>query len=341
MIAVLGAGPAGASAAIAARRAGVAVKLIDRGPRTGFKAGESLPPVARPLLRRLGVWDDFLAGGHRPCWGNASAWGSDVLRHTDFLYDPHGSGWHLDRARFDEMLRAAALRAGAEYAGDATGADWVIDCTGRKSWFARQRGVERRVFDSLLSHVAVLANQDQEAVTLVESVCDGWWYTAPIPDARRVVAYQTKAGSVTDTKARTPQGFRELLAETRHVSQRVGVERGPVEWLHGPAAQPANTVRLKTLAGEGWMAAGDAAFAIDPLSSHGIVHALQSGWGAGVAAAATLGGDATALPSYVHHLEQDFKTYLDLRLGYYALETRWMDHPFWALNSFAFSGGIW
>ena len=143
MIAIWGAGPAGASAAIAARQADVPVRWIEREPPRGFKAGESLAPAARMLLRRLGVWEGFLADGHRTCVGNVSAWGSDTLAYTDFLFGVHGTGWHLDRARFDERLREAALATGAVWAEDAGEARWHIDCTGRASVYARQHGAQR------------------------------------------------------------------------------------------------------------------------------------------------------------------------------------------------------
>lgn len=336
MIAIFGAGPAGSSAAIAARRCGVPVRLLERDRSAAFKAGESLAPVARAWLRRLGVWEQFSGDGHRTCVGNASAWGSDTLERTDFLFGVHGPGWHLDRRRFDDRLRQTAIEAGAVWADDPGDADWCIDCTGRASQVARQRGAKRLVQDSLLSHVALLEAGDDEAFTLVEARPDGWWYTAVIPGGRRVVAYQTEAGSESDGLARSRNGFQALLAETSHVR-----ERGLGEWVSGPAVQPAGTSRLDRFAGPGWVAAGDAAYALDPLSSHGIVHAMQSGWAAGTAVAAQLQGDGSAMSSYENQLDQEFHTYLELRTSYYLLEQRWQENSFWQRNRFAFGEDKW
>ena len=58
------------------------------------------------MFRSLGIWDDFVAEGHAPCLGSRSAWGDNRLGYNDYLYNPHGQGWHLDRRRFDAFLLA-------------------------------------------------------------------------------------------------------------------------------------------------------------------------------------------------------------------------------------------
>ena len=75
-VVVLGAGPAGLSASIGLAGRGLRVALITLARGEADRVGESLSPAAAPLLRGLGVWDAFVADGHSPCFGNASAWGS-------------------------------------------------------------------------------------------------------------------------------------------------------------------------------------------------------------------------------------------------------------------------
>jgi len=94
--------------------AGRRVVIIDASTTPEFKIGEALPPAARPLLRDLGVLDRFNSDRHLPSFGNQSAWGGPTLRNTDFIRDPNGLGWHLDRPRFDTTLREAAQISGAE-----------------------------------------------------------------------------------------------------------------------------------------------------------------------------------------------------------------------------------
>ena len=110
---VAGGGPAGSAAAIVLAKSGRRVLLVDDSAPRAFRIGEALPPAAVPLLRDLGVLDRFLADKHLPCFGNVSSWGSEELAATDFLFNPHGHGWHLDRARFDAMLRSVAEESGA------------------------------------------------------------------------------------------------------------------------------------------------------------------------------------------------------------------------------------
>jgi 2-polyprenyl-6-methoxyphenol hydroxylase-like FAD-dependent oxidoreductase len=102
---VVGAGPAGATAALnlAPTRS---VCLVDQRMEISPRIGESLPPAARRLLTDMGLFPDFLAQGHAPCYGNRAAWGSAELHETDFLGDLDGHGWHLDRTRFDAWLES-------------------------------------------------------------------------------------------------------------------------------------------------------------------------------------------------------------------------------------------
>src|SRR5262250_2106927 len=109
---VVGAGPAGATAALnlaPTRR----IALIDSRRQPCPRIGESLPPAARRLLTDMGLWESFQTEGHAPCYGNRSIWGSPQAVETDFLRDPDGHGWHIDRGRFDIWLRDIAVESGA------------------------------------------------------------------------------------------------------------------------------------------------------------------------------------------------------------------------------------
>jgi flavin-dependent dehydrogenase len=80
-----------------------------------------------------------------------------------------------------------------------------------------------------------------------------------------------------------------------------------------------------------WLAAGDAAIAVDPITGGGVVRALRSAQGAAATALACLEGDpAEALPSYETTRDADWASYLQERSAYYALERRWEEEPFWA-----------
>ena len=112
-VTIIGGGPAGSVATRALAQAGIGVLLVDARPSTGFRVGESPVPAARTILAEQGLWETFLTGGHLPCYGNMSAWGSSELVEMDFIRSPYGHGWHLDRTHFDMMLQHMAAEAGA------------------------------------------------------------------------------------------------------------------------------------------------------------------------------------------------------------------------------------
>ncbi|WP_316528175.1 tryptophan 7-halogenase [Kitasatospora brasiliensis] len=365
-----GGGPAGAVAALVLARAGHRVVLLDDGgqsppraappARPAFKIGEFLPPAVRPLLGDLGLLDAFLASGHPVSTGTYAAWGSEALHGRSHLFDPYGHGWHLDRPRFDAFLRDTAVEAGAELrqataleriddrlivrerAGAAVAelsARWTVDATGRRCVIGRRSGHRRRQ-DRLVAAYAVFPDrhpsspaqpagpQDAEARTLVEAAPHGWWYTTRIP-AGRLVAHLTDA-DLADPSLRTPQGFWQALSRTVHVRRRLTG--------HGPAATPvprwapAHGLRLTPAAGPGWVAAGDAALAFDPLSSQGILTALHTGARAGRAVADCLadgGRTRTSLADYTAFLDGIAAAYQRSHAYAYDQERRWPLNPFW------------
>ena len=322
-----------------------------------FKVGEVLPPAARPLLRDLNLIERLDADGHLPSPGNDAAWGSSFLRSTDFIRDPNGHGWHLDRVRFDTMLRHASRDAGAQILESTTihrvernasrwrlrmtqgesvidvEASWLVDCSGRRSWLARRQGAARVRGDRLLAFVAVFsrsardARPDVDSTTLVESAPHGWWYTSRLPDTRRIVIYLTDAHDATARQARTPDGYWGLLQETIHTRERV-TNRG-YENDGACLVAPADSSRLNRCAGDGWIAAGDAAASFDPLSSQGILTAMYFGLKAGRALRQCLDGRAEAAQEYSDAVDDVYAAYLRRRQQYYDLECRWAAHDFW------------
>jgi flavin-dependent dehydrogenase len=356
---VIGGGPAGSASAITLAKAGHEVLLIEKSGGETFKVGEGLPPAAKPLLRELGVMERFNAGPHLPSYGNQSAWGSRLLHSTDFIRDPNGHGWHLHRPQFDAMLRETARDAGAcvYEATPVTGlihgesgnwrfsiatsegplevsSQWLIDCTGRRNWVARQKRVKRISYDCLLGFVTLFniaepkCEPDLDSVTLVESSPHGWWYTALLPTRQRVVVYLTDADTETSKAARYTEGYIALLNQTEHVRARL-TEHG-YTLGSGSRVTSANTSRLEHCAGNGWLAAGDACASFDPLSSQGILAALYSGLKAGNAIHQHLKGNTAALYQYEQIVNSVYDTYLRNRIAFYSYEQRWPESKFWS-----------
>jgi flavin-dependent dehydrogenase len=349
---VIGGGPAGCAAAIRLAQLGRTVAMAEGG-RGAFKIGESLPPAVKPLLAEL----DALGAceGALTSFGNQSAWGSERLEDTDFIRDPNGSGWHVDRLCFEARLRSVATEKGAtllkpvrvsalerndagwaatlQSAGDTVSARWIVDCTGRDSCFAQSRKARRIHLDRLVAVVALFqcpdanAGHDRDSRTLVESAEMGWWYTSLIPGGRRVVVFHTDPEAPSFRFARSGEGFLQLLDDTRHARARISDygyrAAGPLRVFQ------ANSSRLDPIIGDGWLAAGDAAAAFDPLSSQGILTALYSGMHGAETVHASLYGDRDAEERYRKIVSDVFDAYLQNRGRYYGLERRWVNSPFW------------
>jgi 2-polyprenyl-6-methoxyphenol hydroxylase-like FAD-dependent oxidoreductase len=81
--------------------------------------------------------------------------------------------------------------------------------------------------------------------------------------------------------------------------------------------------------GEGWLAIGDAALAFDPLSSQGLLFALHSALAAAnvLIDSASVGKFTSA--TYSKWVQTVFEDYIRHYEGYYKLENRWPDSPFW------------
>jgi flavin-dependent dehydrogenase len=119
--------------------------------------------------------------------------------------------------------------------------------------------------------------------------------------------------------------WRAQLAKSTLTRSRIGTGGEPRS-LH---VRSARTQRLDAVAGEGWLAVGDAAMSFDPLSSEGISKGLQMGLAAAAAAAALCRGRADAAADYARDTEAAFAEYLSARRDFYAAERRWPDAPFW------------
>ncbi|HEY4641926.1 MAG TPA: tryptophan 7-halogenase [Thermoanaerobaculia bacterium] len=338
---IVGGGPAGCACALALRKhaPSLSIELVEVSDYTAPRVGETLPPHARGALKHLGVWDAFVAQCHRPSYGTLSAWGSSAPHANDFVFSTSGYGWHLDRAAFDRMLADACVSRGVhlrhpersrgtrgaggappvpprslDYARDDV--RFTVDATGASASIARARGAQPQPLDHLVCFGRFFDDSGGDPRTIVEACEDGWWYTAGLPDGRRFAAFMTDAD----------------IARERGVWSSIPPLIAPLlKNADGPiTARSAESRLLDTVAGDGWLAVGDAASRFDPLSSQGILKALRSGTFAAYAIADLLtNGDDRGLRRYRAFIADEFAAYTQMRTKFYREERRWPESEFW------------
>ena len=355
-IVIVGGGPAGIATALASIESGQKALVVERSLYEIARIGETIAPDILPVLTRLGLWEGFTQAGHIPSAGIRSFWGSASPREQSFIFNPYGTGWHVDRRSFDAFIANAAGERGAHLAlgsrlqacepGGKHGwrlrlsspegvfdvrARYVVDATGRGATLARRLGATRIFYDQLIGVIGFFQQADAGAqgagpFTLIEAAENGWWYSAPLPCNRLVVALMTDADLYESADKRDTFYWSALMKrDAPHTFER----SAPFTLDSGLRLIGAHSSRLAPVSGSGWLAAGDAAAACDPLSGDGVHRSLVAGANAAAAILSDKNGDREALLKYAEKSAEAFEAYLRTRRKYYRSESRWPSSLFW------------
>lgn len=301
---VIGAGPAGAAAALAAARGGARVTAVDRSPLgedRGLKIGFVPLDFAGDLPVPRYVFHQRIRGSRIHLAGDVleRRWPGHVIQLTDLCLAVMGeagkldaelvSGYNLDElvptgmARFTSITDTLAVKAKA-----------VVACDGPRSRAAELLGMTRsRLLTAVQCEVPLVDRREWVDFYLHPSLTHGWGWLHP----RRIVA---SAGVATAAGDR--EGARRLLAWlcNRLVqTERIGAHpiRDTVGHIPVSGLRPALRRGVVVLA-------GDAAGTFHPMGVHGISTALASGRSAGRAAARFVSGTSSALRDYERHLRR-------------------------------------
>lgn len=264
-VTVIGAGPAGASAAIAALQAGAAVDLIEKSRFPRHKVcGEFLSPEIARVLKQLGVWGEFESLGPASI-RRLSLYFAKSEKHCRLPEAAFG----LSRYGFDQVLFERALRAGARLGGEPSSRPLVI-AHGRKSTLPRGR----RLF-GFKAH-----------------------YTGPVDDAIELyffdgcyVGINCVEQGVTNVCGLGPEDFLRtfdfdidaVVNSFAPLAHRLDPLERKFAWLKVGPLQFGN--RLAETAEPGCFAAGDALSFVDPFTGSGLLTAVTTGSLAGQYAA--------------------------------------------------------
>lgn len=349
---VAGAGPAGLASAIVLAQAGRSVLLVDKGTAKDYRAGEHLGPGAGASLERLGFEKRDLDQDHYSFAGMRVFWGSEEARFQDALFRLGGSGWILDRFRFNEQLKAKAEALACQFLYGTSVQEispasngwtttlrdkkgkrsveslFLVDATGRVAKGARLLGAKVNVEDRLIGTCILQALPFHDAPQgskwgHLESAPQGWWFSTEIPGARRA-SYWMSDLPIRNTSFL--DHLAPLLTQAPQTKALLARSGKVIEVFQ----RPAHSQCLDQCAGSRWIAVGDAASSFDPMASEGMAKGLRTGIAGGEAALAALAGDDSLLLNYDQTRQEEYREYLSHKATQYGMERRWPTEAFWA-----------
>ena len=311
-ILVIGAGPAGSTAAALLAERGLDVVLVEKARHPRFHIGESLLPRNTELLDRLGVTDAVRAvGTHKPGAEFVSdATGQEVqFSFANGLDKRFTTSWQVPRAQFDEILFRAAEGRGvrtweetrvvdvsfgvdggratveAEYAGERVtfSPRYVVDASGRDSFMANRRGNKtanrRNNTAAVYAHYrgAEFRTGDREGYISVHLADDGWFWMIPLPDGVMSVGFVGNA-AVFEARDGMRRGKPEaLLAARIAASPTVSARMRGAERVSEVTGTGNYSYYASDNGGDGYLMVGDAFGFLDPMFSSGVLLAMSSG----------------------------------------------------------------
>ncbi|MDO5512332.1 geranylgeranyl reductase family protein [Corynebacterium sp.] len=295
---VVGAGPAGAAAAIHAADAGYEVLLIDAATFPRDKTcGDGLTPRAIRSLARLGLADEVTADYRNRGLKLRGFGGSVTAAWPDGHFGTVGSA--MTRTEFDHLLVRAAVERGATLWEDATATAhvdgvvsvrhgeideevhprWILVADGVRSTFGKLLGrrwhrgevygIAARSYCTSPLSTEPWMHSDVELVDDTGTVQPGYGWIFPLGDGRVNLGVGALSTDTRPAKVNT----KKLL--TQYADQKRS------QWQLGPAQDIASAMlpmggAVSDVAGPNWMLIGDAAALVNPLNGEGIDYGLES-----------------------------------------------------------------
>jgi 2-polyprenyl-6-methoxyphenol hydroxylase-like FAD-dependent oxidoreductase len=262
---VLGAGPAGCAAAIAARQAGFSVIVLESRATAQTPPGETLHPGVEKIFQQLGIWEALVGRHfhrHRGLWRESEEGDRAFLPYGGSEEEPW-LGFQVDRGQLQEIFRRQVIALGGEIVvirnlervvregttvagvvADDRGyhAAHVADATGRHAWLAEQLHLPaetHRPNQRLRFGWRKAASPDLLEQPLFRQRSDGWDWLSPLGAGR------------------------SAWVELRYEGKGPGI---PYPWRI-----------FRPCSGPGYSLLGDAASIMDPAAANGVLRACLSG----------------------------------------------------------------
>lgn len=262
IVTILGAGPAGAAAAIAAQREGRKVRLIEKSKFPRHKVcGEFFSPEIQTELEALGMWNHFLAHGPARVRRMKLHFGSK--EKSCRLPEP---AWGLSRYAFDALMTSQI-----QFEAQSDGKPDIV-ASGRHA--VESRG--RRLF----GFKAHFEGPVDDAVEL-------FFFRGCYVGVTSIEGGRTNVCGLgpEDFLSRFNFDFDAIIRESEPLSSRLAPLSRSLKWL---STGPLRFGQIFTPGHDTYLA-GDALSFVDPFTGSGLVAAVKTGALAGSAAARGIG----------------------------------------------------
>ncbi|MDQ0594508.1 flavin-dependent dehydrogenase [Chryseobacterium ginsenosidimutans] len=353
---IVGGGPAGASAALSLLKySDLKVVIIEETNLESVKIGEQVNSSIFDLLNYMGIEkksfseNNFIQG-----YSNTAAWGSERIMVRDSIFNTETESFQLNREEFDYMLLEKVSEKGGiifprtkclkfeqiendywtvELKHETKGnfsvkAKYLIDATGRSGSVCRKIGVESKRHDELTAIGRFFYFNESDMIKqdiIIESIEDGWWYCASLPDRKMTLTFFSDAHIIKEKRLEKSENWNELLSKTKHIKHKISqASSGGKPWVKNAFSQVTD-ISLK----KNFLAVGDAAASFDPISSMGIGFAISSACHAAKAIIDADLGHENTFQHYQENINMIYCQYLETKTFFYQKEQRWSDSAFW------------
>ena len=309
---VIGAGPAGSSAATVLAENGRRVLVLEREKFPRYHIGESLIPFTYHPLERLGMIERLKESAFVKKYsvqfispdGNAS---QPFYFFNRYDRESVAQTWQVMRADFDLMLLDNARKKGAEVIEEITVKELIwddesvvgvrattkegeeveffapltFDATGKEAFTATRNGWRER--DPYLNKVAAWAYYEgavrqegiDEGATVVAFVPEkGWFWWIPLHENRVSLGIVAEGKYLSRDGVRKPQ---EMLEREIENNKWVKENLGPAKRISEFYITNEYTHHSRHCGTQGLLLLGDAFCFLDPVFSSGLMLALKSG----------------------------------------------------------------
>lgn len=354
---IVGGGPAGTSTALSILKySNLKVTIVEQSNLDLIRVGEQVNPSLFELLEYIDIRksdlakSDFILG-----YSNLAAWGSPNMSSRDSIFSNQEENIQLDRAEFDLLLLKKAAKRGAsilprtkciKFNQLANGiwnvalkhktkglfsikSKYLIDASGRQSFVSRQIGLTYIKQDELVAIGSFVEFDKKETLKhymLLETVEDGWWYCATLPNKKMIVTLFTDANITKEKQLKKATNLNQLLSKSLHIKHELkNVVSNNKIWARNAFSKVVDITSTKN-----YIAVGDAIASFDPISSMGIGFAVSSGCNA---AKAIIDFDITNNEEHLFKYQQNIHTiynnHLKVKTQFYNKELRWKESEFW------------